>query len=322
LFSKIARALAALALVACAAEAQQVRFSGGIYLFEYAPILHGAKDKFEIYAFVLNADSATADSRYGLHVQGRARDSKLRPYFVSTVWFQEAYAFAKTSAGELRAGKVYRKVGLFWDDSFFGNIHYFNGLKLNPDYGVELYAPAYSLQYLNNNDRVAGSADGRDVESDPEARLRLATGRYAPTFEIGKAKLTLGLSGARGRIARPVDSFAISQVAGDATIERAPLIAYVELLRQRGDESPATRLGYATATYLLAGVRLQVARRVNARVSYSRVVYREDGSEYELVPGVVVAIAKNISFITEFDYWKSGAVLTERSMNFVIHYTF
>jgi len=56
------------------------------------------------------------------HVQTRARDSKLRSFYVSDVWFQEAYAWAKTTVGEVHAGKFYRKVGILWDDSFFGDL--------------------------------------------------------------------------------------------------------------------------------------------------------------------------------------------------------
>lgn len=323
MFHRHALALAAMLLAASPAAAQQLRFSGGIYLFEYAPILRGASDKLEIYAFVLNADDATADGRYGLHVQARARDTKLRPYFNSTVWFQEAYAFAKTPAGELRAGKVYRKVGLFWDDSFFGNVQYFNGLKLNPDYGVEMAGSDWSVQYLTNNDHVAGSLDGRDVESDPDAKLHgLATARYAPTLSLGNAKLTLGASGADGRIARTNDSFRFSQAALDATLARGPITTYAEVLRQNGQRAPATRLGYATATYFLAGARWQATQRVLARVNVSRATYQQLGHEIEWVPGVVIALAKNVSLINEFDYWKNQAAVIDRSFDFVVNYRF
>jgi len=320
------QSIIAFAVLLCVASAsgQSVKFSGGIYLFEYAPILRGANDKLEVYALVLNGDSATEDGRFGLHVQGRARDTKLRPYFDSTVWFQEAYAWMKTPAGDLRAGKVYRKVGLFWDDSFFGNVQYFNGLKLNPDYGVELVANDWSAQYLTNNDHVAGALDGRDVESDPDAKLRgLATARYAPTFSFGANKVTVGVSGANGRISRTnADSFRFTQLAGDATLVHGPITTYVELLHQNGESAPATRLGYATAKYLLAGVRWQATDRVNARINVSHAAYQQRGHELELLPGIVVALAKNVSLINEFDYWKGDGVVIDRSFDFVVNYRF
>ena len=191
-----------------------LELSGSIYLFDYVPTQSGGKQKFEIYAFVLNADATTANGRYGLHVQSRARDTKLRDFFLSNFWFQEAYGWRKTAAGEVHVGKFYRKVGLLWDDSFFGNVQYFNGLKLNPDAGVELRGRAAGggrqrwttrPQYFVSNDRVAGSLPGRDAASDSTGTLRnILTARVAPTFSMrAGASLGLGLSGLVGRLDRP-----------------------------------------------------------------------------------------------------------------------
>jgi hypothetical protein len=318
--------------------------SGGIYLFEYLPRLDGAKEKFEIYAFVLNLDAATADERYGLHVQARARDSKLRSYFVSTTWFQEAYAWAKTPAGDLHVGKFYRRVGILWDDSFFGNVQYFNGLKLNPDYGLELvgrralgrgFSADYSAQYFVNNDQVAGSLPGRDVESDPDATLRqTATGRVVPTWELaGGGSLALGLSALSGRIDRTVgESFRLSQAAADLTLTRDAWIAYAELLRQRGEKDdaahPLSRPGYDDATYMLAGARWQALPWLNARLNYSRADYDgQDAVETEVVPGLVIALRDDVHLIVEYDHWlirpRGGRdQFIDKSFELVLHYTF
>lgn len=325
------------------------KLSGGIYLFDYLPQLAGGKNKFEIYAFLLNFDAATEDQRYGLHVQTRARDSKLRSFFVSDVWFQEAYAWAKTPVGELHAGKFYRKVGILWDDSFFGNVQYFNGLKLNPDYGAELvgsrpFAPAfavdYSLQFLANNDKVDGSLPGRDVESDPDATLAdTGTIRLVPTWTFGPGRtLALGVSGLSGRIdRRGADpavgrSFKLGQVAGDATLTWGPSISYVEILRQTGERNdtfhPFSRLGYDDATYYLAGTRWQVHPRLNLRVNWSRVDYKGSGAqETEIVPGLVFGIADNFKLIVEYDWWKSQPrtgpeEFIDKSYNLVLNYNF
>lgn len=321
--------------------------SGGIYLFEYLPSLQGADPKLEIYAFLLNVDAATADRRYGLHVQTRARDSKLRSYFVSDVWFQEAYVWTKTPAGDLHAGKFYRKVGVLWDDSFFGNVQYFNGLKLNPDYGVELVgsrplAPAfaldYSVQYFANNDHVAGSLPGRDVESDPTATARdTATARVVPTWSLGPGRsLAVGLSGLSGRIERTGAgiggaSFSLSQAAGDVTLTWGPTVSYVEVLKQHGIKpalSPDLRLGYLDGTYLLAGVRWQALPRLNLRLSYSQVDYTDlQATEVEVVPGAVVQLHDKLDLIVEYDGWKTEPrrgpdVFIDKSYNFVLHYSF
>jgi len=325
------------------------KLSGGIYLFDYLPQLEGAKSKFEIYAFLLNFDAATKDERYGLHVQTRARDSKLRSFFVSDVWFQDAYAWAKTPVGELHAGKFYRKVGILWDDSFFGNVQYFNGLKLNPDYGAELvgnhplspgFGVDYSLQYLANNDHVAGSLPGRDVESDPDATLAdTGTARIAPTWTFGPGRsVSVGLSGLSGRIDRggasPAvgKSFRLGQVAGDATLTWGPAVSYVEVLRQTGERNdafhPFSRPGYDDATYYLAGTRWQVHPRLNLRVNWSRADYKGSGAqETEIVPGLVFGIADNFKLIAEYDWWKTQPrrgpdELIDKSINLVLNYNF
>jgi len=332
------------------APAGSVDLSGGIYLFQYLPALPGVDPKLEIYAFLLNVDAATADRRYGLHVQTRARDSKLRSYYVSDVWFQEAYLWGKTPAGEVHAGKFYRKVGVLWDDSFFGDVQYFNGLKLNPDYGVELVgtraagAPVsldYSVQYFANNDRVAGSLPGRDVESDPTAALRdTATARLVPTWSFGPGRsLAVGLSGLSGRIERtagaPGPSFSLSQAAGDVTLTWGAVVSYVEVLEQRGvrpalavDPATGPRLGYLSGTYLLAGVRWQALRRLNLRLNYSRVDYKDlDTTEVEVVPGAVVKLHDKLDLIAEYDGWRSeprrgSGTYIDKSYDLVLHYSF
>ncbi len=320
--------------------------SGGIYLFEYLPDLKGADQKFEIYAFLLNIDAASTDKSYGLHVQTRARDSKLRSYFVSDVWFQEAYVWAKTPVGDVHAGKFYRKVGVLWDDSFFGNVQYFNGLKLNPDYGVELvgkravtprFGLDYSAQYFANNDHVAGSLPGRDVESDPTAMQRdTVTARLVPTWSLGAGRsFALGLSGLSGRIERTggaaTPSFSLAQAAVDGTLTWGPAIAYVELLKQNGikpELTPDLRLGYLDGTYLLAGVRWQALPRLNLRVNYSQVDYTDlKATEVELVPGAVVTLRDKLDLIVEYDWWKSEPehgpdTFIDKSYNLVLHDSF
>jgi hypothetical protein len=334
------------------APAGSFDLSGGIYLFQYLPALQGVDPKLEIYAFLLNVDAATADRTYGLHVQTRARDSKLRSYFVSDVWFQEAYVWAKTPAGDVHAGKFYRKVGVLWDDSFFGNVQYFNGLKLNPDYGVELVGtrPAharsafsldYSVQYFANNDHVAGSLPGRDVESDPAATLRdTATARLVPTWSLGAGRsVAVGLSGLSGRIERtagaPGPSFSLSQVASDVTLTWGPTVSYVEVLEQKGirpalavDPASGPRLGYLDGTYLLAGVRWQALPRLNLRLNYSQVDYKDlKTTEVEVVPGAIVKLHDKLDLIVEYDGWKSEPrggpdTFIDKSYNLVLHYSF
>ena len=332
------------------APAGSFALSGAIYLFSYVPNLRGVKDNFEIYAYLINVDATSRDGKYGLHVQTRFRDSKLRAFFLSNMWFQEAYAYRKTPAGDVRVGKFYRKVGILWDDSFFGDVQYFNGLKLNPDYGAELVGTRtvsgklfvdYSGQFLANNDHVAGSLFGRDVESDPNARLLEAwTGRVVPTWKLGHGtSLGVGVSGLVGRIERTARvfpttdwSFGIRQGAADVTFTGGPSISYAEILRQTGEPFDAahreSRPGYDTATYLLLGTRWQVLPWLNARINYSQAEYDgQKATERETVPGLLFKLDKSLYCFVEYDYWKIDPDLgpdlfVDKSFNFVANYNF
>ncbi|MBV9079952.1 MAG: hypothetical protein JO102_02400, partial [Elusimicrobia bacterium] len=240
----------------------------------------------------------------------------------------------------------YRNVGILWDDSFFGNVQYFNGLKLQPDYGAEAvktqnfgdrFAMDWSAQFFPNNDKVDGSLNGRDVESDPNATMHnTSTFRLVPTVKFGeKSSLAIGLSGLHQQIVRPVligNSFSINQYAADATVTAGPLIAYVEGLKQNGELNdaahPLSRPGYDTATYLLAGARYQVVKWLNARMNYSQARYKgQNAREEEYVPGLVFTLDKNSYIMTEFDYWIINPavgpnVLIDRSYNVIFGYNF
>lgn len=76
-----------------------------------------------------------------LYAEPRFRQTPLRSFSPSNVWIQEAWAsFDKyaDSVGTAKAGLIYSRLGLPWDDSWFGNLVYLNGLKLDPDYGLEM----------------------------------------------------------------------------------------------------------------------------------------------------------------------------------------
>lgn len=327
---------------AFADDTDRIDLSGFIYLFDYLPTIKGAQDYFEIYAYGLNVDAKTADEQYGLHVQARARDSKLRSFFLTNYWFQEAYMWRQTKFGQLHVGKFYRKVGILWDDSFFGNVPYWNGLMLNPDYGAEFVGSRpmgekmsvdYSAQYFANNDHVAGSLPGRDVESDDNARLLEAwSGRIVPTWKLAeKSSLAIGISGYRGLIDRVEGpTVEIAQFAGDVTLSVGPSVTYAEVLVQDGEDEPSglSRLGYDSATYLLGGTRWQLHPRINARISLSQAEYDgANSTESEIIPGVVVSLAPGVSLMVEYDYWEiepdEGDVnVIDRSFNLIGIYSF
>ena len=116
-------------------------------------------------------------TKIGVHVQMRFRDSgvPLRPFYVNDdFWFWEAYGFLDTPLGRLKAGSIYRQFGLFWDDSWWGNVQYMDGLKLRSDYGVSLEdTPDFKddfkidryFQFFFAQSRVSGAILGADSDS-------------------------------------------------------------------------------------------------------------------------------------------------------------
>jgi hypothetical protein len=189
------------------------RFAAGVYLFYYQPLdetTFSPTDKtgyFQVYAFYLKLDKEvqTRAGAIGGHAEIRMRDGGhigaggtnqyLRGFFSSNIWFQELYTYYRPwSFLEIKAGKIYRKVGIFWDDSFFGNIQYFDGNKLAPDWGLSLEGQRdlaggklgleYSAQYFYNGSGTNGSLDyGRTVGTPETATNLQAVRDYSPSAE-------------------------------------------------------------------------------------------------------------------------------------------
>jgi hypothetical protein len=189
------------------------RLGAGVYLFYYQPLDYttfSPTDRngyFQVYAFYLKLDKEVVlrHGAIGAHAEIRMRDGGhvgagganqyLRSFFSSNIWFQELYAYYRPwSFLNIKAGKIYRKVGIFWDDSFFGNIQYFDGNKLVPDWGVSFegnrdfvrgkLAIEYSAQYFYNGGGTNGSLDyGRTLGAPETAPTVQAVRDYSPTAE-------------------------------------------------------------------------------------------------------------------------------------------
>ena len=188
-------------------------FGAGVYLFYYQPLDYttfSPTDRngyFQVYAFYLKLDKevvlpygtigghAEIRMRDGGHIGAGGANQYLRGFFSSNIWFQELYAYYRPwSFLDIKAGKIYRKVGIFWDDSFFGNLQYFDGNKLAPDWGVSLEGHRdfahgklgleYSAQYFYNGGGTNGSLDfGRTVGTPETAATVDDVRNYSPTAE-------------------------------------------------------------------------------------------------------------------------------------------
>ena len=70
----------------------------------------------------------------GAHIDARFRDGdeSFRPFFESNAWLWEAYVFVQTCDDtKFKVGKIWRRFGLDWDGSWYGNVPYFDGWKLD-----------------------------------------------------------------------------------------------------------------------------------------------------------------------------------------------
>jgi hypothetical protein len=176
--------------------------SGGFLLWHYHPFLDNVDDNTELYYANLVIDGHY--DQFGIHFEPRFRDTKLRPYYTSNIWVQEMYMSWKPfedSDGMLKVGKVYSQFGRFWDGVFYGNIPYFDGLKLDPDIGLSWE----SKLHLGDSTTVDYSAQFFDEDGSTNGSLRAGTrsiGKNATCSSRGRADLrrATGLRD-RGRLA-------------------------------------------------------------------------------------------------------------------------
>lgn len=352
-----------------------VELSGGIYLYHFAPLdVPDVNDRTEVYALYLNLDRS--DGPWTVHVQGRWRDTKLRSFYPSNVWLQEgwvAYTLSPgaTGAGEagsagggrgatltLRAGKLYQRLGRFWDGSFFGDIHYFDGLKLDPEFAAEAVARAplaggrgeveAYVQGLLDDDRINGALAGRDVETVADARerglaaglrgrLRVAEAGGAPLLAavrvsglVSRAELPdtmRGLSpGGPGAVFPRVGGRhrTLDHVSADVEVRWRDLRAYAEWTRRAtGLRGPAAAtIPGSRATYWLAGARAS-SGPFSLRYNFSQGRYDEAGFRDTIhQPGLTARLAPGVSALLEYDDWRrrgpSRATLVDRSLNAVL----
>ena len=182
---------------------------GGAIIWYYQPLMSGVKNNIDLFFANLLFDGQV--DGFGLHLEPRFRDTKLRPHFGGTTggtaWLQEAYASAKLPFGAtLKAGKEYSHFGLFWDNSFYGNVQVYDGLKLDPDFGASLEGalngdgPAgvrYWAQYFVVDGQTNVALDGRETFTIPGARRRnQAILRVEPFFKLAaNTSVKVGLSG-------------------------------------------------------------------------------------------------------------------------------
>jgi hypothetical protein len=327
------------------------KLHGGAYLYYYQPFAQkGARNKFELYAAYFTLDYCFDDT-VGFHFEPRFRDTKLRPYFNSNIWVQEVYAYANTPVGVIKGGKEYEHLGIFWDDSFYGNMQYFDGFKLNPNYGFSFegstadwkFAPGlkdspfaldYSAQFFVNDGSTEGALDQHDVLSYNARKRDIVAVRIAPSFKpTDDVKITIGGFGEdfRADFGNPDQSNNVDTFGGDVRVDIGPWSGYGEYTKRNGMTAPDYPIKGADdhhKTYVLAGTKIEIWKFV-FRLNVSHVRYEDVKIEETLfVPQVIVNLHKHVSLLVEYAYWwrhvpgNDAHLLQDSSLNCVLTVSF
>ncbi len=261
--------------------------------------------------------------KVGVHSELRLREQdQFRSFFADKVWFWELYVWADSSVGRFKAGKIWRRFGLDWDGSFFGNIAYFDGFKLNPDYGLSWEntwseSDAFHLvsftQFFIHEDGINGTLPGADSESVAGSSQR-NTGmvRLIPTWTLSdESSLALGMSGLTGEIVNnPLLISVPHQVIGawcfDVTYTKSRWKVFAEVLQAYGVRNPnrfASGGPSNRTTDLLTGIHYRLGAatvRANYSAGFDDNPY---GWQQMWVPGVTVALTKNVDFYADWARW-------------------
>lgn len=323
---------------------------GGVAVYYYQPT-NGWDPLFFIYS---NLKLTARWQNLGIYFEPRLSSEKMRPYYDSLAWMQQGYVFFEQGPLRLEMGKMYKRVGLSWDGSFYGNIQVYEGLKFDPNVGATAEARfgeetgvELSAQYFVLDGHLNASLTGRDTVSIPNARRRnIVVGRVAPFFRLSKsARLDLGISGEAFTADLPAEENAataaeatenpVQRAAADVKLRVGPFGMWGEYLHQWGANVTAYPLpGDPTAsppvppqvsadnTYLLAGCEYTFWQ-LTARYNVSYVRYADvDVTEVLHLPGIGWAFHEHATALFEYAYWDkktpAGTSQYDRSVNLTL----
>lgn len=336
----------------------RVELHGGAYFWYYQPLSvtvdsSPSDSNIELYLASLDFEGRLDD--FGLVLNPRFRDSKVRDFFTSNVWIEQAYAFYKHDALTVKLGKVYHQFSRLWDNSFYGNIPYFDGFKLDANYGLSLegytetstgFGIGYYGQYFLIDGGTNGSLRDRDtVWVEDVHRRHTAVLRFEPSFRFDRqVSVRMGLSGEHTYVdftpKTGIEPQSVFRFAADLSFVYGPVRVFGEYIGQFGKtitdypfpRKPATTTpaepGRSSKQnhYVVTGGEVQFWR-LTGRYSFSMVKYNELGvTELLHLPGAAVALHDNVSLIVEYAYWRrmdpgSSATL-DNSLNVTVHARF
>lgn len=326
---------------------RNLTLGGGAILYFYQPT-EGGDNNLSLFFANLILDAKWGD--WGLHVEPRFRDTKLRPFFEGPVWVQEAYGSYTLDSITLKVGKTYKRTGLFWDNSFYGNVQVYDGLKLDPNYGLSLegsfgqkFGLDFAAQYFVVDGKTNVSLQNRDTISIPGARRRnTVVGRVEPFINFNEqSSLRVGLSAEHFEADLPEGADGVTRLAADAKYTHSfgdlgAIGVWGEFLHQNGAHTnahpfpgdptatpPVSGQGSADNNYVLAGAEYSFWK-LTARYNVSYVNYGDvNVSEILHVPGLGINANEHLNLLGEFVVWRqdtpTGEVPYDTSVNITLH---
>lgn len=304
------------------------------------------------YFYYINGDFACKTGscsfpEVGVHAQARFRDdTNFRSWFSGPVWLYEGYAYFDTSRmGRVKVGAIWKRFGLDWDGTFWGNSQYYDGWKLDTDWGVSwerkwnegrrVEMDSYVQLFFEEN-RVNGSLAGADPESSAlydEGLMGVV--RVVPRWHFNSnSSIELGLSGIIGQIdasaGAPTGDDTLSGYAVDLTWKWCGLEVFAEYGQTWGtqNESHYVTGGPSDSYQNLIGGFKYTQGPFTLRLAYSHGEYENPGGEQDLlVAGFDVAVTNWLDFIVEYVDWDvtadgSPTSKFEDGWQFVFHWHF
>lgn len=280
----------------------------------------------------------------GTHVDFRFRDSsdKFRSFYDHTYWFYEGYAYVDTPMGRFKGGRIWKRFGLDWDETWWGDVQYFDGLKLDTGDGLSwenTWQPAGSLelksivQYFVREAGISGSLAGANPQSVPGSHERnLGVIRLLTTWRLtGTSSLAVGVSGLAGEV-RNVAALGSDKTqlawAVDIVYTRNSLKLFAEGDQSYGTINPHRYVSGGPSnriTDVLAGASYRYGP-VTFRIAWSAGFDAHPGGRQLLWdPGVTVDITRFLKLYAEYVRWDvidraDRHVLLEDGFQLVLHW--
>lgn len=318
----------------------ELSIHGALWLWFYQPLAQtqsptpaatapGPNDHiFEIYSAGIELGARM--DRFGVYLNPRFRDTKLRPFFMSNVWVQQGYLSYDAPHALVKLGKVENELSRMGDETFYQSVIYFDGIKYEHDLGISVegsfswesgFGLGYVAQYFPADGHTNGSLQDRETSWVTGAkRQHIGVVRIEPSYRFNKdASLRVGAAaevfqvdlgqGTKGAVVRAdADAsfvYGPARLFGEAVVQIGKSVTAYPIAPVPATATAAAIPGQASGHnyYGLAGAAVRLWRFV-PRYAFSVVRYADAGvTETIHVPGLTFLAHDNVSVMVEYGYW-------------------